>query len=49
MTDKEWKTKLQIIVAKQALGIRLTVTEKQFMIKYRLHEVINRDRLKRAA
>lgn len=49
MTDTQWKTKLQIIVAKMARGIKITVDEKKFLIRYRLHEVINRDRLKRAA
>jgi len=49
MTDKQWKTQAQIIVAKLALGIKITVSEKKFMLKYRLDEVINRDRLKKAA
>jgi hypothetical protein len=49
MTDKEWKTKLQIIVAKVALNIKLTVSEKKFLLRYKAHEVVNRDRLKRAA
>ena len=49
MTDKDWKTKLQIIIAKQAMGIRITISEKKFLLKYKVHEVVNRDRLKRAA
>jgi hypothetical protein len=49
MTEKAWKTKIQIIVAKMAMGIRITIDEKKFLLRYRAHEVINRDRLKRAA
>jgi hypothetical protein len=49
MTDQQWKQKIQIIVAKVAMNIRLTITEKKFLLRYRAHEVVNRDRLKRAA
>jgi len=49
MTDKEWKTKLQIIVAKMAMGVKITVSEKKFLLRHKAHEVVNRDRLRRAA
>jgi len=49
MTDKQWKTKMQIIVAKMAMGVKITVSEKKLLLRYKAHEVVNRDRLKRAA
>lgn len=49
MTDAKWREKIQIIIGKMALGIKLTIEEKKFLLRYKAHEVINRDRLKRAA
>lgn len=49
MTDQKWREKAQIILGKLALGVKLTVTEKKFLIRYRAHEVIARDRARRAA
>lgn len=49
MNDEKWREKIQIIVAKVALNIKLTVSEKKFLLRYRAHEIVNRDRLKKAA
>lgn len=49
MTEEKFRQSIQIIVAKLALGIRITVNEKKLLIRWRASEVVNRDRLKRAA